>query len=96
MGISVGRDLGGVDSLHEHGGSQVPDVDDILFSINQAFDQVHLAADFLLLKEEPENFGPDQQLACLIKDRMARLEQQVSELYRRLRHRNEAPPPLDH
>jgi len=54
----------------------------ILRSITQSVDQVNLATEFFLLREDPRQSGPELQLACLIKDRIARIEEQVSELYR--------------
>lgn len=71
------------------------DAESILRSINRSFDQVNLATEFFLLKEDPEDPGPELQLACLIKDRIARLEEQVSELYQilnRPRHAGSSRP----
>ena len=58
-------------------------------------DQVNLATEFILLKEEPDSRGPELQIACLIKERIARLEEQVSELYRIMScsRQEQLPPP---
>jgi len=69
------------------------DAESILRSINRSFQQVNLAAEFLLLQDDPKHAGQELQLACLIRDRIARIEEQVSELYRVLNrppyHRHE-------
>jgi len=85
-----------MDSFQGNGDNEPPSIDDILRSITKSFDQVHLAADFLLLKEDPETSGPDQQLACLIKDRIARIERKVTELYQTLQHPDEKHPFIRH
>lgn len=63
----------------------------ILRSLNRSFDQVNLAAEFLLLGEDPKHTGRELQLACLIRDRIARIEEQVTELYR-VMNRPSRPP----
>jgi hypothetical protein len=67
----------------------------ILRSITRSFDQVNLATEFFLLKEDPKKAGPELQLACLIKDRIAQIEEQVSELYQIMnRQPKEASSPM--
>jgi hypothetical protein len=70
-----------MDASHEDGAQYREDAESILRSITRSFDQVNIATEFLLLKKEPDSVGPELQLACLIKDRIARIEEQVTELY---------------
>jgi len=72
--------------------AEQPDAEAILRSINRTFDQVNLATEFFLLREDPGSPGPELQLACVIKDRIARLEEQVSALYRALSRPPSAAP----
>jgi hypothetical protein len=55
--------------------------EELLRNLEHSFTQASLAADFLLLKEEPGTATPELQLACLIKERIATIQEQVTELY---------------
>jgi len=49
--------------------------------------------DLLLLDEEPDVANPDLQLICLVKERIAAIQEQVSELYQVL-HREHTSFPI--
>ncbi len=86
-----------IDAVHRDCPQDREDAETILRSINRSFDQVNLATEFFLLKEDPKSPGPELQLACLIKDRIARIEEQVSELYQILnRQPGETFPIMQH
>ena len=56
-------------------------VEDILKRLADSFTEVNMAADFLHLRADPASERPELQLTCLIKERVAAIQQQVTELY---------------
>ena len=60
---------------------QIQDIEDILKRLADSFTQVNIAADFLHLQTDPDSEGPELQLTCLIKERIASIQGQVTELY---------------
>jgi len=57
------------------------DTEAILRNLTDCFAQANIAADFLLMQEEPEESSPGLQLVCIIKERMAAIQEHVTELY---------------
>ncbi|MEW6444329.1 MAG: hypothetical protein AB1640_25575 [bacterium] len=53
----------------------------LIEELRDSFAQVNIAADFLLLETDPARSSPQLQLACLIKERIARIQEQVQRLY---------------
>jgi hypothetical protein len=70
---------------------RMQDVEGILKRLADSFTEVNIAADFLQLRTEPEAESPELQLTCLIKERIAAIQEQVTELYYAL---NEVPHPV--
>ena len=70
---------------------QVQDVEDILKRLADSFTQVNIAADFLHIRTDPGSERPEVQLTCLIKERIAAIQEQVTELYYAL---NRTPRPI--
>jgi len=70
---------------------QMQDVEDILKRLADSFTQVNIAADFLHIQTDPGSERPELQLTCLIKERIAAIQEQVTELYYAL---NRTPYPL--
>ena len=62
------------------------DVEGILKRLADSFTEVNIAADFLQMRSDPDSEGPELQLACLIKERIATIQEQVTELYCALDH----------
>ncbi len=56
-------------------------VEGILRKMAESFTQVNVAADFLHMRADPAGRGLDLQLTCLIKETIASIQQQVTELY---------------
>lgn len=61
-----------------------PRVQVLLEEISECCSQVHLAADFLLLEVDQGPPSPQIQLACLIKERAAKIQEQMQVLCRLL------------
>jgi hypothetical protein len=68
------------------------EVEGILKRLADSFTEVNIAADFLQMRTDPDSEAPEQQLTCLIKERIAAIQEQVTELYCALNH--EAYPVL--
>ena len=51
-----------------------------------SFTEVNIAADFLQMRTDPDSEAPELQLTCLIKERVAAIQEQVTELYYALHH----------
>ena len=85
-----------IGSLQEDRKVETHEADDILERLSDSFAQVNIAADFLLMKEDPETANPEIQLVCLIKDRISLIQEQVSELYRILNRESPLIPLLKH
>ncbi len=60
---------------------QARHIEGILKRLADSFTEVNIAADFLQMRRDPASEGPDLQLACLIKERIAGIQEQVTELY---------------
>ena len=60
---------------------QVRAVEDILKRLADSFTEVNIAADFLHLRADPGSQQPELQLTCLIKERIASIQEQITELY---------------
>jgi hypothetical protein len=56
-------------------------VEDILKRLADSFTEVNIAADFLHLRADPGSQQPELQLTCLIKERIASIQEQITELY---------------
>ena len=56
-------------------------VEGILKRLADSFTEVNIAADFLEMRTDPDSEAPDLQLTCLIKERIAAIQEQVTELY---------------
>lgn len=69
---------------------QMQYVEDILKRLADSFTQVNIAADFLHIRSDPGSERPELQLTCLIKERIAAIQEQVTELYHAL---NRTPRP---
>ena len=54
---------------------------DILKRLADSFTEVNIAADFLLMRADPKSQQPELQLTCLIKERIAAIQEQITELY---------------
>lgn len=65
----------------EDGFDQMQEVEDILKRLADSFTEVNIAADFLHLRSDPESQRPELQLTCLIKDRIAAIQEHVTALY---------------
>jgi hypothetical protein len=65
---------------------RMQDVEGILKRLADSFTEVNIAADFLQMRTDPDSEAPEQQLTCLIKDRVAAIQEQVTELYYALNH----------
>ena len=50
---------------------------ELIEELREAFTHIHVAADFLLLEMEPGEAGPQLQLACLIKEKLVTIQEQV-------------------
>jgi hypothetical protein len=83
----TGWDYGRTRDLHD----QTQAVEDILKRLADSFTEVNMAADFLHLRADPASERPDLQLTCLIKERVAAIQEQVTELYCAL---NRVPRPV--
>ena len=101
MGRRPTYDDDGFDSPGKRSTLNSEEAHNLLRSINRSFHQVNLATEFFLLEDETNHTGQTLQLACLIRDRISRIEEQVSELYRVLnqppqhgRHPHRHPAPL--
>ncbi len=57
------------------------EVERILKRLADSFTRVNVAVDFLHLRTDPGSRRPELQLACLIKDRIAAIQRDVTELY---------------
>jgi len=71
---------------------RMQDVEGILKRLADSFTEVNIAADFLQMRTDPDSEAPELQLTCLIKERIAAIQEQVTELYYALNH--EAHPVL--
>lgn len=60
---------------------RMKDVEDILKRLADSFTEVNIAADFLHLRADPGSGRPELQLTCLIKERIAAIQEQITELY---------------
>lgn len=58
--------------------------EELIDQLRESFTQVHVAADFLLLEMDPAEPSPQLQLACLIKEKLAAIQEQVQMLYQAL------------
>jgi hypothetical protein len=58
--------------------------EELLEQLRNSFAQVNIAADFLLLELDPSDRTPQLQLACLVKERLAAIQEQVRTLYQAL------------
>ncbi len=56
-------------------------VEGILKRLADSFTEVNIAADFLQMRRDPASEEPELQLTCLIKERIAGIQEQVTELY---------------
>jgi len=65
------------------------EVEGILKRLADSFTEVNIAADFLQMRTDPDLEAPEQQLTCLIKDRIAKIQEQVTELYFTLNHESQ-------
>ncbi len=65
-------------------------VEAILKRLADSFTEVNITADFLQMLADPDSEQGGQQLTCLIKERIAAIQDQVTELYYALNH---VPPP---
>ncbi len=65
---------------------KVHDVEGILKRLADSFTEVNIAADFLQMRSEPAPQPAELQLTCLIKERIAAIQEQVTELYYALHH----------
>ena len=72
---------------------QMQDVEDILKRLADSFTEVNIAADFLHLRADPGSERTELQLACLIKERIAAIQEQITELYYAM-NRGPSPYPL--
>ena len=72
---------------------QIRHVEGILKRLADSFTEVNIAADFLHLRAEPGSQEPELQLTCLIKERIAAIQEQITELYYTLNH-GPSPYPL--
>ena len=72
---------------------QMQDVEAILKRLADSFTEVNIAADFLQMRTDPAAEPPELQLTCLIKERIAAIQEQVTELYCTL-NRGTSPYPL--
>ena len=73
---------------------QVRAVEDILQRLADSFTEVNIAADFLHLLVDPGSQQPELQLTCLIKERIAAIQEQITELYCALNHSTSSYPLL--
>jgi hypothetical protein len=58
--------------------------EELLEQLRNSFAQVNIAADFLLLELDPSDRTPQLQLVCLVKERLAAIQEQVRTLYQAL------------
>jgi hypothetical protein len=72
---------------------RIQDVEDILKRLADSFTEVSIAADFLQMRAEPDADRPALQLTCLIKERIAAIQEEITELYYALNH-GPSPRPL--
>lgn len=70
---------------------RMQDVEGILKRLADSFTEVNIAADFLQMRTDPDSEAPELQLTCLIKERIAAIQEQVTELYYAL---NNEPHPI--
>ena len=57
------------------------EANEVLHKLATSFAQLNIATDFLLMKTDPDPSNTELQLACLIKEGIATLQDQVTELY---------------
>ena len=72
---------------------RIQDVEDILKRLADSFTEVNIAADFLQMRAEPDADNPALQLTCLIKERIAAIQEEITELFFALNH-GPSPHPL--
>ena len=72
---------------------QMQAAEDILKRLADSFTEVNIAADFLHMRADPGSRQPELQLTCLIKERIAAIQEQITELYFTLNH-GTSPYPL--
>jgi hypothetical protein len=65
---------------------RMQDVEGILKRLADSFTEVNIAADFLQMRADPAAEPPELQLTCLIKERIAAIQEEVTELYYALNH----------
>lgn len=82
--------------LQEEHTVKTEEAEDVLERLSDSFAQVNIAADFLLIKEAAETCGPEIQLACLVKERISLIQEQVTELYRILNRESPSSTLLMH
>ena len=70
---------------------RMQDVEGILKRLADSFTEVNIAADFLQMRTDPDSEAPELQLTCLIKERIAAIQEQITELYYAL---NNEPLPV--
>jgi len=68
--------------------------EEVLHKLAESFAHLNIATDFLLLKTDPDTSNTELQLACLIKEGIATLQEQVTELYHVLNQENSPPSML--
>ncbi len=84
MGSLSSFHTGGSGSFLEDGPEGRGTSEDIMQRLTDAFAQMNIAAEFLMMSEEADGESPNAQLACLIKERVTTLQELATRLYQSL------------
>jgi len=91
MGARTTTDTGWAHLQHQDCFNNLQDVDNVLQKLADTFSQMNIATDFLLMRSDSEATNPELQLACMIKEGIATIQEQVTELYLVMNQEDSSP-----
>ncbi len=94
MGVRTTTETGWTHPQHQDCFNNLQNVGDVLQNLADSFSQLNIATDFLLMRSDAEAANPELQLACIIKEGIATIQEQVTELYHVMNQEESSPSPL--
>ncbi len=94
MGARTTTDSDWAQIQHQDCFNNLQEADDVLQKLADTFSQLNIATDFLLMRMDTDSTSPELQLACIIKEGITTIQEQVTDLYHAMNQEDTSPSVL--